>query len=51
MDRCPPLVECIALIPDPRHARGVRHPLVALLALACAATLSASRGLRAVRTI
>ncbi len=43
MDRCPPLLECIALIPDPRHARGVRHPLVALLALACAATLCGYR--------
>jgi predicted transposase YbfD/YdcC len=43
MDRCPPLVEYIALIPDPRHARGVRHPLVALLALACAATLCGYR--------
>jgi predicted transposase YbfD/YdcC len=43
MDRCPPLVECIALVPDPRHARGVRHPLVALLALACAATLCGYR--------
>jgi predicted transposase YbfD/YdcC len=43
MDRCPPLVECLALIPDPRHARGVRHPLVALLALACAATLCGYR--------
>ena len=43
MDRYPPLVECIALIPDPRHARGVRHPLVALLALACAATLCGYR--------
>lgn len=43
MDRCPPLVECIALIPDPRHARGVRHPLVALLGLACAATLCGYR--------
>jgi predicted transposase YbfD/YdcC len=37
------LVECIALIPDPRHARGVRHPLVALLGLACAATLCGYR--------
>jgi len=43
MDRCPPLVECIALLPDPRHARGVRHPLVAMLALACAATLCGYR--------
>src|SRR6185437_16069988 len=43
MDRCLPLLECIALIPDPRHARGVRHPLVAMLALACAATLCGYR--------
>jgi hypothetical protein len=35
MDRCPPLLEYSALLPGPRHARGVRHPLVALLALAC----------------
>ncbi|HVA89260.1 MAG TPA: transposase family protein, partial [Chloroflexota bacterium] len=43
MDRCPPLLECIATIPDPRHARGKRHPLVAMVAVACAATLCGYR--------
>lgn len=43
MDRCPPLMECIATIPDPRHARGKRHPLSAMVALACAATLCGYR--------
>ena len=43
MDRCPPLMECIATIPDPRDARGKRHPLLAMVALACAATLCGYR--------
>jgi len=29
----PSLAEVFAAIPDPRHARGTRHPLVALLLL------------------
>ncbi len=41
--RCPPLIEMLRQIPDPRHKRGVRHPLVALLALASAAMLCGYR--------
>ncbi len=43
MHACPPLLECIATLPDPRHPRGVRHPLGALVALAVAATLCGCR--------
>jgi predicted transposase YbfD/YdcC len=43
MDACPPLIECIAALEDPRRPRGVRHPLGAMLALAVAATLCGYR--------
>jgi predicted transposase YbfD/YdcC len=36
-------MECIAALPDPRQARGKRHPLGALVALAVAATLCGYR--------
>lgn len=36
---CRPLVEVLAEVPDFRCPRGKRHPLPAILALACAATL------------
>jgi predicted transposase YbfD/YdcC len=39
MATCPPLVEHSAALVDPRGARGRRHPLGAMLALAVAATL------------
>ena len=35
----PPLLEVLRQAPDPRMRRGRRHPLAALLALACAARL------------
>jgi len=40
----PPLTDVFATIPDHRHARGKRHPLVALLLLACVAMLAGARG-------
>jgi DDE_Tnp_1-associated len=43
MQPCPPLMECIAALVDPRKARGKRHPLGAMLALAVAATLCGYR--------
>jgi hypothetical protein len=44
----PPLIDVLRQIPDPRHKRGVRHPLVARLALAGAAGLCGARGYDAV---
>ncbi len=43
MQPCPSLIECIAMLPDPRKARGKRHPLGAVIALAVAATLCGYR--------
>ncbi len=43
MSACPPLIECIAILPDPRRPRGVRHPLGAIVVLAVAATLCGYR--------
>jgi hypothetical protein len=36
---CRPLVEALSEVPDFRQPQGLRHPLPAVLALACAATL------------
>jgi hypothetical protein len=40
----PPLTAAFATLPDYRHARGKRHPLPALLLLACVAMLGGARG-------
>jgi predicted transposase YbfD/YdcC len=45
---CRPLLAVLAEIPDGRNARGKRHPLDAILALACVAVLCGSRSYRAV---
>jgi hypothetical protein len=38
-----PLIEVLVEIPDFRQSRGKRHPLAAILAMACAATLCGYR--------
>lgn len=43
-----PLVEVLAAVPDPRRARGKRHPLVAILALACVGMLCGNDSLLAI---
>ena len=43
-ETCRPLIEVLAEIEDPRHARGRRHPFVAILALAVVATLCGAKG-------
>ncbi|MER5820756.1 ISAs1 family transposase [Streptomyces mirabilis] len=44
----PDLLERLAQVPDPRDPRGVRHPLVTLLALTACAVLAGARSLLAV---
>ena len=39
MSDCRPLIEVLSAVPDFRQSQGKRHPLPAILALACAATL------------
>jgi predicted transposase YbfD/YdcC len=46
--RFPSLLEYLALVPDPRDPRGVRHGLVSLLGLTAAAVLAGSRGYTAI---
>lgn len=44
----PSLLDLLATLPDPRQPSGRRHPLAAMLALACAATLCGARGYGAI---
>ena len=44
----PSLLEALAQVEDPRMARGKRHPLAAILALAVAATLCGAHGYGAI---
>ncbi|KOG55389.1 transposase [Streptomyces virginiae] len=42
------LLDCLATVPDPRRAKGRRHPLTFVLALAACAVLSGARSLTAI---
>jgi hypothetical protein len=44
----PSLIELLAELPDPRDARGLRHPLVPVLALCLVATLGGCTSLAAI---
>ena len=44
MTQVRPLVEILAEIPDFRKEKGKRHPLPAILALACVAMMSGVKG-------
>jgi predicted transposase YbfD/YdcC len=44
----PPLAEVLGQVPDSRRARGKRHPLRAVLVLACVAMLGGARSERAI---
>jgi predicted transposase YbfD/YdcC len=44
----PHLLTYLAAVPDPRAARGRRHPLVAILGLAAAAVLAGARSIAAI---
>ena len=46
--QCPGLLEYLALVPDPRDPRGVRHTLTSLLLAAVAAVLAGARSFAAV---
>lgn len=45
--RVPPLLTILSQVSDPRHPKGLRHPLPAILALSCLATLCGCRSLQA----
>jgi len=42
------LIEMLRTLVDPRHARGVRHPLVTVVAISVCAALSGARDFRAI---
>jgi hypothetical protein len=42
------LRECLAAVTDPRHRRGIRHPLVAVLSLTVLALMAGQRSLSAI---
>jgi hypothetical protein len=42
------LLAYLAAVPDPRAARGRRHPLVAILAMAAAAVLAGAHSMAAI---
>lgn len=42
------LIDLLRMLDDPRHRRGVRHPLVTVVAIAVCAALSGARGFQAV---
>ncbi len=42
------LLDCLARVPDPRHPRGVRHPLTSLLLAAVGAVLAGARSFTAI---
>jgi predicted transposase YbfD/YdcC len=44
----PDLLAYLATVPDPRAARGRRHPLIAILAMAAAAVLAGARSVTAI---
>jgi predicted transposase YbfD/YdcC len=46
--RPPHLLAYLATVPDPRAARGRRHPLIAILAIAAAAVLAGARSVTAI---
>ena len=46
-DKCPPLIDILSEIPDFRKAKGKRHPLSAILALACVAMMCGYKSYRA----
>ncbi|MCT9011895.1 transposase family protein, partial [Streptomyces rhizosphaerihabitans] len=44
----PDLLDCLAAVPDPRRAKGRRHPLAFVLALAACAVLAGAKSLAAI---
>lgn len=44
----PGLLDCLAAVPDPRRAKGRRHPLAFVLALAACAVLAGAKSLAAI---